>query len=227
VNLLNNTINFFWSGNDWSYLHYLTIKSHLKVNHNVIIWLHGKQPNSKYWFTKNITVNNADDIVNITDFIKKGGNFKTASSLWRFIFLYKYGGWYADTDAVALKTWPNDEWVLCSGNRKLISTGILKVPAKESMFNEMINHLELEWGNVHVFNKFNHHSITHDSYNFFPFEWNEWEILFDNKEIPDCYSVHLYHTMFERKGIINNIESIIKQNPNTMIWKLNKWINNL
>ena len=226
MNLLNNTINFFWSGDEWSYLHYLTIQSHLKVNHQVIIWLHGKTPNSKYWTEKNIIVNNADEIIDITSFIKKGGNFKTASSLWRFTFLYEYGGWYADTDATALKEWPTDKWVLCSGNRKLISTGILKVPAKEKMFLEMINHLKLEWGNVQIFNKFNKHEQTHKSEDFFPFKWNEWEILFLKKSLPDCYSIHLYHTMFERANLINSIEFIIQQSSQSMIGELNKWIMN-
>ncbi len=179
-----NTINFFWSGDNWTYLHNLTIKSHLKVGHNVVIWLHGDEPNSVYWDNKGIDVYDADNIVSITDFMKKGGNFKTASSLWRFTFLFEYGGWYSDTDAIAVSPWHEDEdWILASGDDGLLSTGIMKVPAKELMFLDMLDNLKYTWGNVKIFNdsytKYKgNNNPTCDNYDYFPFKWNKWEIPF-------------------------------------------------
>jgi hypothetical protein len=234
-----NTINFFWSGNDWSYLHDMTIKSHMVVDHRPVIWLHGNKPKSKYWNDDIYTTNggeirDADDIVDISNFIKNGGNFKTASSLWRFTFLYEYGGWYADTDALAVRTWPNEEWVLCNNYNCLISTGVLKVPPKQSMFLGMIKGLKYDWGNVKVFNHhytkhFGNNTGTIDGRLFFPFTWKKWNILIDpdwNDNIikDDTYSIHLYHTMFERDGIIDTIESFIKNNEYTLLGYLDKWI---
>ena len=224
-------VNFFWSGDNFTYLHKLTILSHIKVGHEVIIWLHGDIPKSKYWITENVEIKNADEIIDITHFMKNGGNFKTASSLWRFSFLHRYGGWYSDTDAIATCTWPNDKWVICSANGELLSTGILKVPSNENMFLDMINNLKYEWGNVKIFNdsyqKYKGNiKPTHNSKDFFPFKWNEWKYLLNEKnyiEMPK-YSIHLYHTMFERANMIDNIELWCDNNPETILGSLKKWI---
>ncbi len=227
-------INFFWSGNKFDYLNYLTIKSHINVGHNVIIHLHGNTPKSKYWekmLSLNVIIKNANDVIDITNFMNKGGNFRTASSLWRFKFLYEFGGWYSDCDALALKQWPDhSKWVLCSDNRVLISTGVLKVPANEKMFLYMIDNLKYEWGNIKVFNdiykqfKGNIHANFKPDM-FYPFSWKKWDNLLKNIPIPkNCYSVHLYNTMFERNNCIDNIEQWCINNPDTMLGRLNNLI---
>ena len=199
----------------------------------MVIHLHGDTPNSNYWkLLENIAIKNAGDIIDITEFMNKGGNFRTASSLWRFRFLYEFGGWYSDCDALALKPWPDRfKWVLCSGNRKLISTGVLKVPAHEEMFLFMINKLKHKWGNVGVFNdaylRFKGDTNTNfESSEFYPFKWDEWKVLLKDRQIPDnCYSVHLYNTMFCRDGIINDMQQWCDDNPDTMLGRLNRWVN--
>lgn len=216
-----NQINFFWSGDKWSYLHDLTIKSHIKVGHMPIIWLHGDIPKSKYWdndvYVRSGRIRDACFIVNIDSFMKRGGNFKTASSMWRFIFLYKQGGWYADTDALAIKTWPSQQWVVCGEKPDMLSTGVIKSPWRQQMYINMLSDLKLDWGNVKVFNKhyfkrFQNVRETIDSKLFYPYKWNDWEVMLSDIEIPDVYSIHLYHTMFERSGMIDNIEEIIDEN---------------
>lgn len=232
-----NTINFFWSGDGWTYLHDLTIKSHIVVGHKPRIWLHGNLPKSKYWnydvYKKYGVINNADDIVNVRSFIEKGGNWKTASSLWRFLFLYEHGGWYADTDAVAIKEWPKDKWVLCKNYKEMLSTGVLKVPSGRKMFLGMIEDLQFNWGNVKVFNhhyqlRYGNTNETIDGKLFFPFTWEEWKVLinanYDNK-ILDGFSIHLYHTMFERAKMIDNIEILAKNKKDTLLGKIHKWVN--
>lgn len=225
-----NTINFFWSGDNWTYLHDMTIKSHIKVGHKVVIWLHGAEPKSKWWDVNGIELREADDIISITNFMKRGGNFKTASSLWRFTFLHKYGGWYSDTDAVAVKRWPDQKWVITNDDKGLIPTGVLKVPPGEDMFLDMIQNLKYDWGNVQVFTrsyrKFKRSgNPTIVSRLFFPFEWTEWEELLQEPsgQYMDIYSVHLYHTMFERAGMIDTIDQWCKDNPKTLLGKLDGW----
>jgi len=221
-----NIINFFWSGDDWTFLHDLTIKSHIVVGHKPIIWLHGKKPKSKYWNADLYeNIENADDIVDISQFIKNGGNFKTASSLWRFTFLYRYGGWYSDTDAIALKEWPNSDWIICGEEYGKLSTGVIKVPKNQEMFLSMIDNMEYIWGNVDVFNRYylqfrGNISETINSLLFYPFKWKEWEYSLSPIKMPDVYSIHLYHTMFERYGIIDNIENILLRNKNFILSKI-------
>lgn len=223
-----NIINFFWSGDNWSFLHDLTIKSHINVGHKPLIWLHGEKPKSKYWNNDVYgDTKNADDIVDISQFIKNGGNFKTASSLWRFTFLYKYGGWYSDTDAIALKEWPDIEWVICGEDFDILSTGVINIPPGQEMFLDMINNIEYIWGNVDIFNKYYSDHIgntkeTIDSQLFYPLKWREWRYLLSVMSIPDIYSIHLYHTMFEKYDTINNIEDVLLRNPDLMLSQILK-----
>jgi len=221
-----NIVNFFWSGNNWTFLHDLTIKSHIIVGHKPVIWLHGEPPNSKYWDVKLYgNTKNADDIIDISQFIKDGGNFKTASSLWRFTFLYKYGGWYSDTDAIAMRKWPKNEWIICGEEPEKLSTGVIRVPPEQEMFLDMIDDIKHTWGNVGVFNKYylrHQGNITEtiDSLLFYPIRWGEWRYLLSIMDIPNVYSIHLYHTMFERNGMIDDIEGILSRNRETMLSKI-------
>jgi len=215
-------INFFWSGNNFTYLNYLCIQSHINIGHSVRIHIHGNLPNSVHWNAldiNKINILNADDVFDITEFLKqKNTNIKTGSALWRFHYLYKHGGWYSDTDAIALKKWDiNSNWMLCSGetDSRLISIGVIKVPKNQKMFLYMIRNISPEWGNVRIFTnyyrKFNNCSKhIYDSELFYPIKWNEYMKILRDIKIPDVYSLHTYNTMFERDGIINDIQDKIQ-----------------
>ena len=81
-------VNFFWKGDSFSYLNRLCVITHLKVGHKPIMWLSGHRPNSDFWIDDlaGVEIRNADEIIDVSKFIQDGGNFKTASSLWRFTF---------------------------------------------------------------------------------------------------------------------------------------------
>jgi hypothetical protein len=197
------------------------------VGHKIVIWLHGHKPRSKYWNdTLYGNTEQAGDVMDISHFISIGGNFKTASSLWRFTFLYRYGGWYADTDAIAMREWPEDrDWIICGEEPGILSTGVIKVPADQEMFLDMIDNIKLDWGNVDVFNKYylqHHGSVdeTFNSFQFYPMSWKNWRYLLSIMDVPNSYSVHLYHTMFERNGVIDDIEMILEKNPGLMLSKI-------
>lgn len=221
--------NFFWKGDEFSYLNQITVLSHLKVGHVPIIWLSGDKPKSKYW-TDNVETRNADLIYDINNFILKGGNFRTAASLWRFNFLYQYGGLYCDTDAFAVKHFPNDDWIVASGeNVKKLSTGVLKCPPNHPLWLECIEKIKYKWGNVNVFNNiylkyFNNNDSTHPNEQFYPFIWNDCEKLLADMSIPDCYSVHLYEYALKNKFAVEFNEEWVKNNPNTLLAKLAKFV---
>ena len=231
-------INFFWYGDNFHYLHYLTLRSHIYVGHDVIIHLHGNCPNSIYWdiISNNIIIKDAETIFSINNFLNAGGNIKTASDLWRFHFLYEHGGWYSDCDAVALKPWDiKTEWMLCSGETKenTLSIGVIKSPAGEMLFRECINNIKYNWGNVDVLskiykeyknnNRFLTNPVVYDSEYFYPVLWNEYNKLLDDIKIPEkSLSIHLFNTMFEREYGFENLESLVMQNKNSLLYKLHQ-----
>ena len=202
-------VNFFWKGNNFLFIHYITILSHIKVGHRVIIWQSGDVNNHYYNKLKDkVIFKNADEVFCVDQFIKNGGNFRTASALWRFNFLYNNGGLYCDTDAYALRHFPNDEWIIASGedNTHTISNGIIKAPPKHPLFLECIRNIKYDWGNVGVFteayiNHFDNIPHTYDRL-LYPYTWREFDMLFKEVALnPACYSVHLYGKLFEDNQI--------------------------
>jgi hypothetical protein len=225
-----STVNFFWKGDDFDLIHRISVLSYLLYGFEVVVWLSGKKPNSKYWIDdyKQVKIKNADAIIDVDDFISDGGNVKTASSLWRFTFLYRYGGLYCDTDMIALDNFPKSDWIISScelPEKELASTGIIKVPPKQKFLLDCIKNMKKEWGNVKVFSEmYKKHfgpkmKYTHDNRKFYPFQWNERSVLFKNSPIPDAYSVHICHTFFDRKNIYIDWDYIY-ENKNTMLYNI-------
>ena len=229
--------NFFWRGDNFGFLESLVINSHLKVGHIPIIWLSGSKPDSQYWkdIEKKITIKNSDDIFNIDEFISTGGNFRTAASLWRFNFLYKFGGLYCDTDAFALKKFPDDKWIACSAREEpqWLYIGVLKAPPNQKVYLDCISNAEKPWGNVKVFTEayrknFGNINPSHDGHLFYPYTWKDWEKLLSKEEIPtNVYSIHFYTKGIEEKsgkGFNYYNEHWCEKNPDSMLARLWSWI---
>jgi len=207
-------INFFWKGDNFDGWVYLCIKSHIKVGHNVIIWLSGNHPKSYWWdLIKNkIHIEDANNIINVDHILKSGGNFQTAAALWRFNFLFVNGGWYCDTDAYALKKFPNTEdWIVTSAedNRDVLSIGVIHAPKNEIIFKKCIDNIKIKWGNVKVFDRFFKERYGKwkpdiSPYEYYPWTWREWDTLYYNiklEDLTDVKSIHLYHTMLKRNNM--------------------------
>jgi hypothetical protein len=210
-----NKINFFWKGENFDGWTYLCIKSHIKVGHTVIIWLSGKEPLNKWWklIKNDIIIKNADDIININYILNLGGNFQTASALWRFTFLYEHGGWYCDTDAYALKKFPiTENWIVSSAevDRLILSIGVIHAPKNNTIFKKCMDNIKIKWGNVKVFDKFFKERYgtwtpSINSYEYYPWTWKEWDNLYKDIKLEDLIkknvkSIHLYHTMLKRNN---------------------------
>jgi len=246
-------VNFFWHGDDFRYIDYLVLKSHNKVGHKPILWFSGKKPSTSYWkqIEKTITIKNADPIFDIRNFLSKGGNERTAADLWRYHFLYSFGGIYCDTDVFALKKFPDDEWIICSGEIKpnMVTNAIIKAPPKQEIFLDCISNIKKRWGNVKYFSLayrkyFGKTEPTHENRLFFPYPWNEGYKLLSKIEIPwDSYCIHYWAKNLgeymrgpkwkvpflllcgKKPNSVSDLdEKWCKENPETMLGKIWKWI---
>lgn len=220
--------NFFWRGDGFQFLNRLTILSHLMVGHKVKIWVSGSKPKSKYWIDdiKDIQIKNADKVVNIKNFLKlPKANVRTASALWRFTYLYKYGGLYCDTDMVALKTFPNDKWIIASYDNNVIAIGIIKAPKNHPVFTDCIDNIRPKWGNVRIFTGYClRHNLkkTHPNNYFYPKNiLNRGEGLLKNSKIPNSYGLHFY---FKGASKININHNTINKYPNSILARLQRKI---
>jgi len=246
-------VNFFWKGNEFGFLEKIVMQSHLKVGHEPVIWLDGKPPNNKFWneIESFVKIKNSVDICPVDDFIKTGGNLITASSFWRFTFLYEKGGLYCDTDAFALKKFPeNTDWILASFKApKRFSTGVLKAPPKQEVMLECIKLTNKKWGNVIVFSDvyrkyYGNTNPTHPNADFYPYEWTECKKLFQKIELPtDSYSIHFYTKALKdfikrsserrfnffphiEKNLKNYDENWCEKNPKSLLGRLYYWVEN-
>ena len=203
-----STVNFFWRGKDFGFLENIVIHSHKKVGHSPVIWLSGEEPVNDYWndILNIVKIEKANSIFNVDDFLLDQGNFRTAADLWRFNFLLKHGGLYCDTDAFALKKFPSDEWIVCSGEHdpSIMSIGVLKAPPNQKIFEDCIKNVKKDWGNVILFSDlykkfFGHSNPTHENRLFYPYNYKNFDKLFKKTKIPsDTISIHFYGFMLSK-----------------------------
>lgn len=214
-------VNFFWQGNDFQFLNRLTLISHVGVGHKVKVWLNGNIPDSIYWIDDipEIEILNANNIVQIgeTDDVIR---VRVDSTLWSYYLLKKTGEYYADTDAIAWREWPDEDIVLASSDNDYISVGVIRLPKNHVSLDDCISSFRETWGNV---KRFTHcvrrHGLdnTVPEYIFYPIDWryNTSKVLNchcrlldpPNKELRDkldnekCVSIHYYSTRSHKVGI--------------------------
>jgi len=234
-----HTVNFFWMGDDFQFLNRLTILSHLNVGHKVAVWLHGNPPNSKYWISDipEIIVRDANKIINVNRFLGKIARglkkkrYRVVSALWRFTFLFKFGGLYCDTDAIAIKEFPHQEWIIASDREDYFSIGVIKCPARHAALNYCMRNWSAKWGNVWVFTdamRIYNLGLTNPIEAFYPITCLQHNV-YNNRyktsimlragEIPDSYSIHYYGN---RTQGLNIDQEMIDKYPESVIYKLSK-----
>ena len=228
--------NFFWYGENFSFLNNIVIKSHIKVGHHPKIWVSGKIPSNKYWkdIESYVTIIDITEDFDVDEFLGFGGNLRIASDLWRFHFLYACGGFYSDMDNFVVKHFPNDDWVVCSGEDGFLNIGFIKCTQKNSIFFECIKKLKIEWGGVQVFtdayrNHFKNIKSTHEAKLFYPYHWKDALKLFEDIKLSnDIFSIHFYqgkleHSLEDDLNMIN--EKWCEKNLNTLLGRLYTWVN--
>lgn len=106
----------FWIGGNLSNLELLSIYSHVKVGHKVVLWTYNDIDN----IPKEVLIKDANNILNHKEIFcyKLGdgkGSYSACSNLFRYKLLLEQGGWWSDIDLVALKPFSfNQEYVFAS-----------------------------------------------------------------------------------------------------------------
>lgn len=189
------------------------------------MWLDGEKPQSKYWIDDlDVTIKDAKKVFDVEEILAKGAPIRAASTLWSFHFLYERGGLFCDVDHVALKHFPDDEWILSSGGGEdIISVGMMKVPSGSEIFLDAIDVFKPEWGIIPKFTKIcwrHGKDKTHPIKEFFPWQWQDWATVLENRPVPDSYSLHLYGKMIDDLEL--DKQEIRKKYPDSMLNRLVK-----
>ena len=224
-------VNFYWSGKNWEFINRLTIMSHIRVGHEVIMWVNEKSDN-EYWIDDlPVQIFDAGKHVNTKRMLKVGWNTRTISTIFQYSIMYETGEYTADCDALALKHWPDVPLVLCPEGKNLISSvGVLRVPKKHAVLvcaNRMANR---KWGNVKIFSrccrKFRLGS-TYETDQFYPVTYRKgqaYKSLLMDSEIPESYSYHIFNGPYHKniKKIDHNLLKK-KKYKDSLLKKLSDW----
>jgi hypothetical protein len=155
--------------------------------------------------------------------MQSGGNPRTASTLFSFAIVSKTGEYYSDTDAIALKHWPDVPTVICTygeqddgkGGRMHITAavGVIRLPQKHPVLECAMKNIARRWGNVRIFSTCCERFDLKANFPpeaFYPLHFeNNWSARFqchcamlEDLKIPDSsYSLHYYSNKTSRINI--------------------------
>ena len=134
-------VSCLWVGSKLSRMEYYSIKSFLKVGYQVELYVYEDVEN----VPQGTIIKDANLVLNIDDIFLLKQSFLPFSDIWRYKFLFEFGGIWFDLDMICLKQFDtNDDYIIsseytmASGAFKsklpyISNIGILKSP-KNSLF---------------------------------------------------------------------------------------------
>jgi hypothetical protein len=218
-------VNSLWIGNRLSTLEVLAITSHLRQGHVFRLWTYDPVAN----VPDGVHVHDGNEILPTTDFFtyrvgEGAGSVSAFSNVFRYKLLAERGGWWVDSDVVALKPFAFDEpYVFASERHRNGSSSpttcviYSKEPSRIMLHCQVIaqtliglNGDELQWGSLgprllqEVLFKadLTEYAVSPDT--FCPVNWFDAESdppVHSPPDLSGSHAVHLWHEMWRRKGI--------------------------
>ena len=217
-----NKIHSLWIGEYLSIMERLSIVSHLKVGHEYHLWTYAPLE-----VPEGVILEDGNEILPEPDIFcysgpsEEGGGSVSAFSNWfRYKLLLERGGWWCDTDVVALKPFNfNQEYVIASERPRpwredepSATTCVIKSPAGSKLMQycwESCQSIgkDVSWGVVGP--KLLTESVSENhlsdavvpSWVFCPLDWWQYEEVFLDTPVGKSYAVHLWNEMWRRDGI--------------------------
>ena len=222
-------VNFYWSGLNWKFINRLTIASHVRAGHEVIMWVN-REATNEYWISDlPVEIKDAKEYVDTRKMLKRRWNLRTISTIFQYELMRKTGEYTADCDAIALKHWPDVPLVLCAESKQFISSvGVLRVPKKHPVLTCAKKRARKDWGNVRIFSKCcSQHKLksTHKVEDFYPITCRRGRasqnLLLESK-IPNSFSYHVF-TNHRVGRMINHMIITEKKYKDSLLKKLCDW----
>jgi len=216
-------INSLWVGEPLSTMERLCIESHLQNGHEYHLWTYGplEAPDG-------VIIEDGNDILPESEIFsysgpksEGGGSVSAFSNLFRYRLLKERGGWWCDTDVVALKPFEfDDPYIFASEISKTGSstptTCVIKVPQHSDIMNMCyekslsVDRGTVGWGTIgpkllseSVFKCELEEYIV--AYNVFcPVNWfnaRKEPPIYNWKFFESTCAVHMWQEMWRRKGL--------------------------
>ena len=215
----NNPIQSLWIGNALSPMEVLCVRSFLAHGHDFHLYVYDHVAN----IPERTTIMDANRIIPKDKvYIDSFGSYANIANQFRFLMLYKIGGWWVDMDSVCLKPFDfDDEYVFSSEtvdpyNRCLANIGYIKCPPGAKLLMDCLQFQEerkrdhIHWGELGV-NLFSRMIFRNGLGNhvrppecFCPVSpYQMIHLIADSEiQIPEsAYAVHLWHELWRRKKL--------------------------
>lgn len=215
-------IHTLWVGSTLSTLELLSIVSHIRNGHEYHLWRYADIAN----VPDGVILEDATDILPESEVFSyqvgvEKGSYSACSNIFRYKLLHEVGGWWCDTDVVALKPFDFPEDHVFASERtedggSHPTTCVIKTPAGSHVagdcYRKAVKHNKetLRWGTIgpqllaETVRLWGVESFIKPPATFCPADW------FDSEHDPsverECdtstsYAVHLWNEMWRRKGI--------------------------
>lgn len=220
-------VHCLWIGGRLSTMEILALKSHLKVGHECHLWTYGEVegvPDGVIVEDGNQILPSSEIFVYETE--EGRGSYSAFSNLFRYTVVYEMGGWWCDTDVVALKPFLFEaDYVFSSEKAKeaksypQTASCVFKCPPHSDTMKYCIDVIagkdrsKLIWGEIGPLLISEASIMTNkDRYclpttAFCPVHWFDApKIVKGNLPIPDSYGVHLWNEIWRRLSIDKDAE---------------------
>ena len=139
---MSNIVQSLWIGDELSKLEQLSIKSFLDNGNEYHLYVYSDVKN----IPEGAVVKDANEIISEKEIFRyKNGSVSAFSNFFRFVLLYKKGGYWADTDLVCIKKLDFKEPYVIScepsgnyGSNNLTSS-LIKLPKDSDVAKEGVN----------------------------------------------------------------------------------------
>jgi hypothetical protein len=216
-----------WIGGELSTLERLAMLSHVRVGHEYHLWVY-----EPIRVPRGVIVEDASRILGRASIFRYEtgpgkGSVSAFSNVFRYRLLFECGGWWCDTDLVALKRFDFEtDYVFASqvnvDGTVSAASGIIKAPRRSALmercfeYASAVDRKTLEWGVIGpklVEREIKAHDLERyiqPPGTFCPAHWFEAELyppLHVRPLGPESYAVHLWHEMWRRGNFDKDAES--------------------
>lgn len=211
-------INSLWIGDRVGEMERLAMRSHLHCGHEYHLWTY-----TPLIVPEGVVVEDANEILPQSEVFAyrigaEAGSVSAFSNLFRYKLLLERGGWWCDSDVVALKRFDFDEpYVFACERYRTGSCGPTTCVIQAPKNSELMVHCyekaseadrrTLRWGTIGplllmegVFSQRLDQYVRPVS-DFCPIDWFDIAPLFLPGPLPNSYAIHLWNEVWRREGI--------------------------
>lgn len=138
-------VNFFWRGSDLSDIELLSLHSFLKKGYNPVLWLF-----EDIEVPGGVTVKPAYEIIESS----LTTDHRNMADIFRYLLLYKYGGWWSDLDNIIINELPSTEYFFPK-LESTVNNNLIKCPKNASVLKDIIEAIDLSTVRAAETGKFN------------------------------------------------------------------------